>query len=320
MIKMKKIRQLTLITIAIIVLAGLPVNTSADRKAIDPKIRFEQAAAKLQKQDHSCLISAQSVLQRLKLGKKIILVDIRNQEEFAKLSIPGAINIPLHFVKSKAFLKSKPLVLVKGGYPDRQTEETCKYLQNEGFGAAILSGGLLAWQRQGGPVQGDLLFLNRYKHISPLTFYPEKDRKNQIIIDVSEVQNRESKQLLPNAIHISLSKNPKNLNLLLSSYPARLRAGTTGNNSLFKLSELAGSAVNQNSFGSVLIFNENGDNYEKIEKIMKRNGLQNVFCLEGGLNGYRRYLKHLALSRQPRESRIKTTAKCPRCGQESRKE
>ncbi|MBW1754031.1 MAG: hypothetical protein JRJ46_13250, partial [Deltaproteobacteria bacterium] len=284
MIKMKKTRQLTLITIAITVLAGLPVNTSADRNSIDLKIRFEQAAAKLQKQDHSCLISAQSVLQRLKLGKKIILVDIRNQEEFAKVSIPGAINIPLHFVKSKAFLNSKPIVLVDGGYTDRQTEKQCKELNREGFRVSLLSGGLLAWYRQGGPVKGDLLALNRYKNISPLRFYREKNRKDQTIINVSEKQHAESIKLMPSAKHI----------------PVQVSSQTA-------VSQTEKSILKQNinPLFPVVIFNQTGEQYEPIENIIKKAGLKNVYFLKGGLKGYQKFLQHLALSRQPRESRIK---------------
>jgi rhodanese-related sulfurtransferase len=299
MIKMKKIRQLTLITIAITFLAGLPVNTLADRNSIDPKIRFEQAAAKLQKQDHSCLISAQSVLQRLKLGKKIMLVDIRNQEEFAKLSIPGAINIPLHFVKSKSFLKSKPIVLVDGGYTDRQTEETCKALRHEGFRVSILSGGLISWHRQGGPVKGDLLALNRYKNISPLRFYREKNRKDQIIINVSEKQHAESMQLMPGAKHI----------------PVQVSSQTA-------VSQVEKSILKQNinPFFPVVIFNQTGEQYEPIENIIKKAGLKNVYFLKGGLKGYQKFLKHLALSRQPRESRIKAANRCGNCGPQKEKE
>ncbi len=63
-----------------------------------------------------------------------------------------------------------------------------------------------------------------------------------------------------------------------------------------------------------LIFNENGDHYEKIEKIMRKKGLENTFYLTGGLNAYEKYLQHLVLCRQPKDSRIQRIDKCKNCG------
>lgn len=280
------------VSTAIIILVALSTYVQATEIASTSIIPSELIAGKPKKHDHSLLISAQSV-QSLKKGQKVILVDIRSKEEFKNVSIPGAINIPLHFIKSKAFLKSKPLVLVDGGYPDRQTEETCKALRHAGFRVSILSGGLLAWYRQGGPVKGDLLALNRYKNIAPLRFYQEKNRKDQIIIDVSEKQYAESIKLMPNAKHI----------------PVQVSSQTA-------VSQVEKSILKQNinPLFPVVIFNQTGERYEPIESIIKKAGLKNVYFLKDGLKGYQKFLKHLALSRQPRESRIKAANRCGNCG------
>lgn len=243
-------------------------------------------------------ISATALQHRLKIGQGIVIVDVRNSREFEKARIPGSINIPLHFVKSKAFLKSRTLVLVDGGYTDRQTKETCRVLRNEGFMVSILSGGLISWYRQGGPVNGDLLALNKYKNISPLRFYREKNREDRIIIDVSVKQYAESIKLMPNAKHI----------------PVQVRSQTA-------VAQVEKSILKQkiNPLVPVVIFNRTGEQYGPIESIIKKAGLKNVYFLKGGLQGYQRFLQNLALSRQPRESRIKTTSKCPSCGRQQEK-
>lgn len=305
---------------AIIVLVALAVYVQATETSSNSITSPELTAGRLKKHTPSLVISPATVLYKLKQKQNIVLADVRNSAEFKQASIPGAINVPLHSVKTKAFLKTKPVVLVNGGYPDGQMEAECKKLQNKGFNVSILSGGLLSWYRQGGPIQGDLLFLNPYKTISPLTFYQGKDRHNQIIIDVSNVQSAQSKQLLPDAIHISLPHNPKDLDLLLSGSSAQLRAGPVESNNFFKLRKLRASAVNKNNFRPVLVFNQNGDKYEQIEKIMKTAGLENVFFLTGGLKEYQRFLRHLTLSRQSKDSRIKTTSQCPSCGTQKEKE
>jgi len=291
-------RQGKLLLTIIIALILLPALVEVSETAA-PKIYAGSNAAKLNKSDACPVIPAKTVLDKLKYKLEAVIIDVRSKAEFKQVSIPGAINIPLHFVKSKSFLKTKSLILVDGGYFDRQMQETCKALRHEGFVVSILNGGLLAWYRQGGPVKGDLLALNRYKNISPLKFYQEINRENQTIIDVSEKQHAESMQLMPNAKHI----------------PVQVSSQTA-------VSQVEKSILKQNinPLFPVVIFNQIGEQYEPIESIIKKAGLKNVYFLKGGLQGYQKFLKHLALSRQPRESRIKAANRCGNCGPQKEKE
>jgi len=200
-------------------------------------------------------VPARSVLQQLKQQQQIFLVDIRRPVEFRAVRIPDSLNVPLYFIKTKAFLKHNYVVLVDGGYPDRQTDAACRELNANGYTVSILSGGLLAWQRGGGQLNGDLFFLERYKHISALEFYREKDRKDQIVIDVSERQDPQVKRLLPEARYLPF---PRQLT------PGALRAAAAEKKLVF-------------------IFNDTGEGYELIEKVMAKTNLENVFYLERGL-------------------------------------
>ena len=65
-------------------------------------------------------------------------------------------------------------------------------------------------------------------------------------------------------------------------------------------------------FFSILVFNEPGNGYGRANKILTGLDL-NVFFLQGGVAGYRRYLKDLRLSWQPLDRRIKTSRKCGTC-------
>jgi len=264
---------------------GLSVHTLAAEVVSDAAIPPELVAKRLKEPDDSLVISVESVLSKIEQKQKIIFVDVRNPTEFETVRIPGSINIPLYFIKSKAFLKLKPLVLVNTGYPYSQLERECKSLRNKGFNAAILTGGILSWYRKGGQLKGDLLALNSYNKISPRIFFQEKDYANQMVLDVSKEHTQISKQLIPYATHIPYFNN-------------------------LNLGDLRVAAVNKADNKNFLIFNENGDHYEKIEKIMQKKGLENTFYLTGGLNAYERYLQNLVLSRKPRESRIQRIDKC----------
>ena len=278
-----------LITFVISVIMGLSVHTLAAEIASDAAIPSELVGKRLKEPDHSLLVSAESILSKIKQKQKIVIVDVRNPTEFETVRIPGSINIPLYFIKSKAFLKLKPLVLVNTGYPHSQMEKECKSLLNKGFNPSILTGGILSWHHKGGQLKGDLFALNGYNKISPRIFFQEKDYANQMVLDVSKELTETSKQLIPYATHIPFFNN-------------------------LNLGDLRAAAVNKADINYFLIFNENGDHYEKIEKIMQKKGLENTFYLTGGLNAYERYLQNLVLSRQSRDSRIKRVNKCSNCG------
>ncbi len=83
---------------------------SGEKKNRPIGIPPELILRKLRKRDPAFAISVESVLRKLKKKEKIVLVDVRNREKFEKIRIPGSINIPLFAIKTKTFLKHKPLV------------------------------------------------------------------------------------------------------------------------------------------------------------------------------------------------------------------
>jgi hypothetical protein len=54
--------------------------------------------------------------QSLNSNKDILIVDVRNQDEFKKYHIPGSPDVPLFALKAKTFLISKPIALVNNGH------------------------------------------------------------------------------------------------------------------------------------------------------------------------------------------------------------
>ena len=102
-------------------------------------------------------------------------MDIRSPEEFERLRIPGSINVALYAVKTKAYLKAQPFVLVGAGFEWRDLETESKCLHQSGFKPSILCGGLVAWQSQGGLLEGDRLLVAIYKEIPAHLFLHEKD-------------------------------------------------------------------------------------------------------------------------------------------------
>lgn len=294
-------------SIALLVLAfsGL---TAAETDATNTNISQtppELNTPKIKQYDASFAVSVEYVLYRLKQKQNITLVDVRRPDEFNRLKIPGSINIPLYAIKTKAFLKSSSLVLVNAGYAYSLLEKECRRLNDLGFTVSMLDGGLNAWRYRNGPLEGDLLQLKTFSRVSSRIFHQEKDFSNTIVIDVSGVRGSSSKQLIPAAIHlpqVGASANQPVRNLSLDDLRASVRENRKNPNS------------------AILITNQDGKGYEQIEKTIAKADLGPVFYLAGGLDGYRRFLDHLALSRKPQAKRVKTINECSPCGKKGEDE
>jgi rhodanese-related sulfurtransferase len=249
---------------------------------------------KPQQHDSSFAISPDEVFYKLKQKQKITLVDVRSPEDFARLHIPGSLNIPLYAVKTKVFLKSFPVVLVNEGFHYSPLQSECQRLKDQGFKAFILDGGLPAWKRMANRLVGDLFALEEMQMVSPHVFFQEKDCQNTLVIDISSVQTEISRQLMWNSKHLPVPADPAEW--------AR------------KLDRIIASHKNQ-PFLSILVFNETGDGYARANKILAGLGV-NAFYLQGGVAGYKQYMADLMLSWLPRASRIKTNRECRTCSEE----
>ena len=271
----------------------IEVEISGKEKNSPIGVPPELITRKLRKRDPAFAISVESVLRKLKKKEKIILVDVRNREEFEKFRIPGSINIPLFAIKTKTFLKHKHLVLINDGYHYSPLERECKRLKDSGFTAVwILHGGLNAWREKGATVNGDIFAQKNLNRMPPQIFFEEKNDESWIVIDVSKPKTRETLYLIPQAIAIPFIDN-------------------TGKfvSSIKRVME----KHEKTSFLCFLILNENGEQYERIEKLIEEAGLRNIFYLKEGLMGYKGFLKRQAIMWQPKEHSRKTLKKCPSC-------
>jgi rhodanese-related sulfurtransferase len=281
----------SLITIAIIILAGLSVNVSAADFNPTSEIPDELIARKIKKHDPSLAISVEAVLYKLKRNQKLTLVDVRSKKDFERLHIPGSINIPPYAVKTKTFLRSAPVVLVNEGFRYAELENECRRLAERGFAMSILDGGLPAWKRQGGQLAGDLFALDEMKAVSPQIFFREKDYENTVVVDISPMRSETSTKLISYASHFPVFDNSER-----------------------SMPELRKLIKKNKPFQSILLFNESGEQYEKAEKMMNRMGIE-LFYLQGGVAAYQKYLEGLMLSWKPRDSRMKTIGNCKPCGE-----
>ena len=256
-------------------------------------IPTELLTSKLKKRNPAFAISVESVLQKVREQQEIILIDVRKGDEFEKFRIPGSINIPLFAIKTKVFLESKFLVLISEGYNYSQLERECEHLRKSGFRVSLLKGGLYYWKQKGAPIKGDPFAQKDLNRVPPAIFFTEKDYEDWLMIDISTSKDSEARSLVPRSISIPYSNDAE---MLISEFQKALAKHKKYKQRI-----------------SLLIFNEKGEQYNRIEKLVQKTRFRNVFFLKGGIEAYKRFLEQQATLRQAKDNPRKTVKKCATC-------
>jgi thioredoxin len=91
---------------------------------------------------------------QLLVQRQVALVDTRDPPVYARMHLPGAVNIPLAEIGSRLaelhMLAAEPVLYCRGG---DQSKELATKLASEGAPIAFLEGGVLAWEAEGLPVE-----------------------------------------------------------------------------------------------------------------------------------------------------------------------
>lgn len=227
-------------------------------------------------------VSPEYIAAQIKSSREILLVDVRKKAEYEQIRIPGAIRIPVDFIKTKTYLKSKNIVLVNKGFSSRPLVSACKDLGNMGFDARILSGGLNAWVAKGLPVRKEPFAQMTLAMVSPRRVFQQYAARSFLPVDISGLQ---ASVAFDNTVYV----NPTGKELI---------------------SVVAGYHK-KHPHHSVLIFNQAGTGYATFRKKIKSAEIKNVFFLTGGMKAYVKYLENRERAGAPKKERIKSTRQTP---------
>ena len=92
-------------------------------------------------------ISAADFLKRRAQGDALTLLDVREDWEMSVASVQGVVHIPMAQVQSRLSELDRNTDIVVLCRSGRRSMEVAKLLQQSGFQAINLAGGILAWSR-----------------------------------------------------------------------------------------------------------------------------------------------------------------------------
>ena len=240
------------------------------------------------------LIRADELLT-LSTNSRGVVVDVRDGEEFRRVRIPGSLNIPIHALKTKGFLKPRDVVLVNAGFERSVLLEACRDLRRAGFSSVrLLEGGLAHWAALGGPILGDRTALASVRLVSPRSLHQEKDREALLLFDVAP-SPKESDTVLCGAVAIPLG----------------------GGSQAFPRALAEAASAREGRLVTAVLVDGDGSGYSTLpgnlfQALAVAGRPVSAFWLEGGRAGYQRFLREQAAMRDRREEKVPDgCAACP---------
>ena len=237
--------------------------------------------------NRACLVPL-SAIDKLRNQKDFNFVDVRSPAEYDRYHITGSINIPLHQVKTKEFLKKFPIVLVNDGRSTSELEKTCGELKQTGFDrVSVLEGGLFAWRASKRALEGDPLAQAKLNRMSPIELIEEHSKPNLYVIDVSTPgKHKDLNNWLPAKI---------------ISVPIKAKG-----DSIARIATTISQQRKKNPKGMPLLIADNNDVYDRIDAGLQKSGVTTVILrLDGGIQGYREQVtRQLAIWSEQNKPRV----------------
>ena len=115
-----------------------------------------------------------------------VVVDLRIPTKFAQARLPRSLNLQAFALKSHKEWKNRTLILVDEGHDPTELMAEVAALRAAGFGdVRALDGGVAAWARQGGPLEGTADLPVQIAQISPSQFARSQAAGRWRVIEVS---------------------------------------------------------------------------------------------------------------------------------------
>ncbi len=103
---------------------------------------------------HPSWITARDLLARVSAGDPVVALDVRDAGVFQAGHLAGSLNLPPHELRASAAARTGHAVVYAGGHEGARLLRRVDQLREAGVEVKVLLGGIQAWCRAGGAVEG----------------------------------------------------------------------------------------------------------------------------------------------------------------------
>lgn len=257
--------------------ADCPEATPADALVVVPVDLIKRLSITSPFSSKVQYLVPQAVVLQKQTNKTLMLIDSRRPERYQQVHIPGSLNIPAYALKTKAYLKSRALVLVAADDGDSALEKIAQGLLASNFNSvSILVGGLNAWRQKGLPLVGTVAARMALREITPAAYYQAK-ANTWLVIDIRESA----------AAKLTFTGNVNRIGY---------RADKDG---FFK--KLSTVIAQQSDPVSILIVDENGQGFAELDRRLASIDAANIYFLAGGVQAYHKFQRYQQALKQGKQ-------------------
>ncbi|MEW6157836.1 MAG: rhodanese-like domain-containing protein [Verrucomicrobiota bacterium] len=218
---------------------------------------------------HAFALTPAELKAKLAKGENVTIIDVRNNAEFAKGHIPGAMNIPQSLVPEKKLPALGATVVYDSGLGPNIAQTAADALnQKNGIRAEVLEGGYAAWEN----VKGDSTAAPGFKPEElPVITY---DQLKKASIDEVVLVDLRKPAATPNAVKAAAAPP---LTDLAKEFP-----GARVTKSAFSLPQ-ARQSLSGSGAAPLLVLIDNGDgSAQETARKLRAGGQKRVVILAGG--------------------------------------
>lgn len=225
--------------------------------------------AKSQKKQLTCMSSVEDIHDAW-VSENVVIVDVRRSRDYQAFHIPSSLNLTPFSIKSKHFLKKKPLILVNEGHYLGQVDVLCNQLKSQGFqDVKVMKGGLLAWRDRGYELFGDRIATTKLDQLSPADLVSSLSERDWRIIDLDHSLNN-TERFLPESHVIHYA---------------------SGGTEVVKAVNQKQRQFSPTALSGFLVVSRDGTGYAQVAKLLKLTDAEDIFYLSGGIDRFNRYLQ-----------------------------
>ena len=172
-----------------------------------------------QESGSSCLITIPEIT-RPSTQQDMTLVDVRDTSDYMIYQITGSLNIKLHELKAKTFLKNKRLVLIGYGYDGERLLEACEALKSSGFNSVqVLDKGIAGWAITKDQSRDNPQIIKNVFYINPVDIAQIENTGRVLVIELSGKKSTPLNDYFEHIITVDATKNKpaKQISKILTS-------------------------------------------------------------------------------------------------------